>query len=83
MNILDSVIVNHQRFSKSNLGFEIMYLDNGWAVKSDKNVSFIKNNNKIYAVVDNIQFYIQSNISPDESDIKLIMSEEGKYLYHT
>ena len=81
MNILDSVIINHQKFSKSNLGIEIMYLDNGWAVKSDKNVSFVKKNDKIFAVVNNIQYFIKSKDS--EADIKLLINEEGQYLYYT
>ena len=82
-NLLESVvIVNHQVFSKSNLGVEIVYLDKGWAIKAPKEVSFVKKENKMFALINNISYFIQSRFQPDLSDIHSTQDEEGSFLYY-
>lgn len=81
-NLFDSVVTGHQVFSKSNLSVEIVYLDNGWAIKAPKEVSFVKKENKMFALINNISYFIQSAFQPDVTEIRSSQDEEGSFLYY-
>lgn len=81
-DINDAVVQTHQVFSKSNLGVEIFYLDNGWAIKAPTEVSFEKINNKMFALINNIRFFIQSQFHPEITNIRHTKDESGSFLYY-
>lgn len=81
MNILESVVLEHQVFSRLNLNIEIFYLENGWAIKSPLDqASFSQEKDTLQCVIGTISFFIKSKTT-NTKEIKAVSFAESNFFF--